>query len=213
LGQRLRRASATSARATPGWRISSHAVPSPAAIPAIATLRHRRSRLAVRSRTSRRARRTRATAARTPPDARGSGRTARLTGPPSCTIQRRMPSHHRRESDTRHQTHPADLQIHGHPEPWRRDSLTSMHRWSLSTARMSPVARSTAMTSRCAAHFSTVCRRTVIVGGVVQRAFLGGCAPRLSAVGFAHPAHPPHAAERDWNLPPARFSPRFGHSP
>ena len=52
---------------------------------------------------------------------------ARLAEAPSCTIQRSMPRHHRRASDPPHQTHPADLQVHGQPEPWRRDSLTSAH--------------------------------------------------------------------------------------
>jgi hypothetical protein len=83
----------------------------------------------MRSRKSLRARRVREVAGRRPPGRWCRGRTARLTGAPSCTTQRRIPCHHLLACAGPHQTHPgADRHVHGQPEPWRRDSRASMHR-------------------------------------------------------------------------------------
>jgi hypothetical protein len=59
-----------------------------------------------------------------------------------------MPCDHLLACAGPHQTHAgADRHTHGQPEPWRRDSLTSAQRCSLSAMRMQPAERSAAMIS------------------------------------------------------------------
>ena len=163
--QRFRRTVATSWREAPGWRTSTNAVSSPAAIPAMATPLHGVRRRAARSRTSLRARRSRATAARSSPARWCRGRMARLTGAaPSSIAHWASPRHQRRANVPPHHAQPGERHVHGQPSPCRRAALACMHFASLSAGCRSPLSCSAEMIWACAALASDDWRRAVIGG-------------------------------------------------